>query len=388
MNIINQEILTNWRRDLHQIPEISLKEYKTKEYIVNVLKQHNIEYKEVLDTGIIVELLGKNKNKQDKTILFRADIDALPIQESNDISFKSKHNGVMHACGHDGHTTVLLGTLIELNEYYKNNEVNINTIFVFQPAEETIGGGKLIIASDEYDFSKFNIIGSYAIHLNPDYLEHHIISKPGYIMASANELFISIKGEASHAGLKHKGKDALNAATILYQELMKINSINLNTRDLNIIHIGKIYGGDAPNIVAKEAYLEGTIRTLKKENYKEIMAQISKVKNAVEIITGTEIIIEEHTSYDSVNNDLELYNIIKEVVNKENIDYIELPESYLFGEDFSAFSEISKINYSFLGIRSEEKGYTSGLHTPTFNFDEQILMTGVRYFLGIFNYFK
>ena len=118
------------------------------------------------------------------------------------------------------------------------------------------------------------------------------------------------------------------------------------------------------------------------------MEQISKVKNAVEIITGTEIIIEEHTAYDSVDNDLELYNVIKQVVNRENIDYIELPESYLFGEDFSAFSEISKINYSFLGVRSEEKGYTSGLHTPTFNFDEQILMTGVRYFLGIFNYFK
>lgn len=305
MNVITQELLTKWRRDLHQIPELSLEEFKTKEYLKKVLDSYGVSYVEVLDTGLIVTFLGYDNNPEEKTILFRADIDALPIKEENDIVFKSIHAGKMHACGHDGHTTILLGTLLEIQDYYLNNEVKQNTIFVFQPAEERLGGAALI--QKEFDFKKYNIVGSFALHLNPDYPEHTIISKKDYIMADATEIIFHIKGKAAHVGLKHTGVDALNAATLLYTELLKLNSLNLDAKDFNIIHIGKLESGDAANIVPKYAQLMGTTRTLTRENYELIMTHIRKIVNAVEVLTDTKISIDITTHYESVFNDENLY---------------------------------------------------------------------------------
>lgn len=388
MKKITQDMLTKWRRELHQIPELSLVEFETKKYIQKVLEESNIEYSEVLDTGLIVQFKASKSDEQTKTILFRADIDALPIQEANDIEFKSQNPGVMHACGHDGHTTILLGTVLETAEFYKNNEVNFNTMFVFQPAEETIGGAGLLVRDYAEYFASQNIEASYALHLNPDYPENTIISREKEIMASATEVVIKITGQASHVGLKHRGRDALNVASVVYQELLKLNTMYLNARETNIIHIGKMSGGDAPNIVAKEALLEGTIRTYSTASFDKISEQIKTIAKGLEVLYGVTIDVEFSCGYPAVINDTLPYELIKNVVVAENIDYVELPDAYLFGEDFSFFSEMSPINYSFLGIRNEEKNYISGLHTPTFNFDENILMTGVKYFLGIVKYYN
>lgn len=387
MKKVTLENIIEFRRYFHKNPELSLKEYNTKKYIKSILDKNKISYEEVLDTGLIVIFRGENNNPKDRTILFRADIDALPIKEENDIEFKSINEGVMHACGHDGHTTILLATLLEVSEYYKKNSIDINIIFVFQPAEETKGGAEKIINSS-FVFDEYNIEACYALHLNPDYEENSIISKSGYIMASANQFIIKIKGKASHVGLKHNGIDSINAACIIYQEMLKINSLQLDPYDVNIIHIGKLVAGDASNIVANSASLEGTIRTLKNENYKKIMNKINNIIKSVENLTDTKIDIEITTDYASVKNDEVLYELIKNITQKENIKYIELPKSYLYGEDFSSFSKVSPINYSFLGIRNEKKGYTSGLHTPTFNFDEECLITGIKYFLAIFKYYS
>ena len=254
MKVITEENLTSWRRHLHQNPELSLEEHKTKEFIASVLKEYGIEYQETLETGLVVIFKASVETKD--TIIFRADIDALPITEENDVDFKSNNDGVMHACGHDGHTTMLLGSVIEAADYYKNNDTKVNSIFVFQPAEETFGGGNLLI--NDFDFSLYNILASYALHMNPDYPEGHIISKPKEIMASANEYRIYIKGRAAHVGLKNTGIDALNVATMFFQEMLKLNALHTKARNTNIIHIGKMYGGDAMNVVAENAYLEHT----------------------------------------------------------------------------------------------------------------------------------
>ena len=164
MKVITEENLTLWRRHLHQNPELSLEEYKTKEFIASVLTEHGIEYQQTLETGLVVIFKASVETKD--TILFRADIDALPISEENDVDFKSNNDGVMHACGHDGHTTMLLGSVIEAADYYKNNDTKVNSVFVFQPAEETFGGGNLLI--NDFDFSPYNILASYALHMNPD----------------------------------------------------------------------------------------------------------------------------------------------------------------------------------------------------------------------------
>lgn len=385
MQVLTRDNLIKWRRDLHQNPELSIKEYQTKEYIKTILNEYDVAYEEVLETGLIVTFMGKNNNKKDRTIIFRADIDALPIQEENDIEFKSKNPGVMHACGHDGHTTILLASVIETKKFYEDNQPDFNSLFIFQPAEETIGGARMMI--DQYDFSQFNIESSYAIHLNPDFAENTIISKAKEIMASATEFRVKIKGLAAHVGLKHKGIDAINIASVFYQELLKLNTLNLNARDINIIHVGKLWAGDALNIVAKEANLEGTIRTYSKDSLAFIQEKIKDIAKGLEIINHCKIELDFGFGYDAVINDHKEYEIIKAVCQNENIDYIELEEAYLYGEDFSAFRQVSPINYSFLGIRNEEKGFIYGLHTPKFNFDENILETGVNYFVGLVKYY-
>lgn len=384
MKVVTEENLTKWRRHLHQNPELSLKEYETKEYIKSILDSYSIAYKETLETGLVVILEASEKTKD--TILFRADIDALPILEENDVEFKSKNDGVMHACGHDGHTTMLLGAVVEAREYYKQNQTKVNSIYVFQPAEETFGGGNLLI--NDFDFSEYNILASYALHMNPDYPEGHIISKPNEIMASANEYRTYIKGRAAHVGLKNTGIDALNVATMFFQEMLKLNALHTKARNTNIIHIGKMYGGDAMNVVAENAYLEGTIRTYSMDDLAQIKKAILDTKKGLEYLSGADIRIDFAEGYPAVINDKEPYEVIKKVVADKNIDYIELEEAYLYGEDFSFFSRLSSINYSFLGLRNEEKNYTSGLHTPTFNFDEKILKVGVKYYTGILEYYN
>ncbi|MBU0278065.1 M20 family metallopeptidase [Gemella sp. zg-1178] len=388
MNIVTLEMLKKWRRDLHANPELSMEEFETKEYIKNILLKNSIEYKEVLATGLIVSFKSNEENKKEDTIIFRADIDALPIHEENKIEFRSKNDGIMHACGHDGHTAMLIGAVLETKNYYENNKVRFNTMFVFQPAEETIGGAGLLVTDYKDYFSKYNILASYALHLNPDYPENIIISKEKEIMASATEFRVDIKGKSAHVGLKYTGIDALNVASIFYQELLKLNTLNLKARDTNIIHVGKMWGGNALNIVAQSANLEGTIRTYKTSNYNTIKENILSIAEGLEKITNTKISVDFGEGYDAVFNNKEEYEIIKKVCKAENIEYKELPEAYLYGEDFSAFTKISTINYSFLGIRNEEKSYVSGLHTPTFNFDENILETGVKYYIGILKYYN
>jgi uncharacterized hydrolase SH1513 len=384
MKIITEEILKTWRRHLHQNPELSLKEYKTKEFLISILDEYGIGYKETLETGLVIILNANNETKD--TVLYRADIDALPIQEENNIDFKSQIDGVMHACGHDGHTTMLLGSVIEAADYYKNNDTYVNSIFVFQPAEETFGGGNLLI--DDFDFTPFNILASYALHMNPDYPENNIVSKPNEIMASANEYRIYIKGKAAHVGLKNTGIDALNVATMFFQEMLKLNALHTKARNTNIIHIGKMYGGDAMNVVAENAYMEGTIRTYSMHDLAIIKKAILDTKKGLEYLTGAEIRVEFAEGYPAVINDSNPYEVMREVVSNKEISYIELEEAYLYGEDFSFFSRLSPINYSFLGLRNEEKDFISGLHTPTFNFDEKILATGVKYYLGLIEYYN
>ena len=340
MKIVTEENLKTWRRHLHQNPELSLKEYKTKEFLISVLNGYGIDYKETLETGLVIILNANNETKD--TVLYRADIDALPIQEENNIDFKSQTDGVMHACGHDGHTTMLLGSVIEAADYYKNNDTYVNSIFVFQPAEETFGGGNLLI--DDFDFTPFNILASYALHMNPDYPENNIVSKPNEIMASANEYRIYIKGKAAHVGLKNTGIDALNVATMFFQEMLKLNALYTKARNTNIIHIGKMYGGDAMNVVAENAYMEGTIRTYSMHDLAIIKKAILDTKKGLEYLTGAEIRVEFAEGYPAVINDSNPYEVMREVVSNKEISYIELEEAYLYGEDPSPFSRLSPIH--------------------------------------------
>ena len=205
MKVTRLEDLIRWRRHLHKNPELSQKEYKTAAYIRAELDKMDLTYETCLNTGTIVYIDGGGQD----TIILRADIDALPIREMNDVDFKSQNDGVMHACGHDAHASMLLGAAKEILELKRSGGLKVNILAVFQPSEESFGGANLLIK--EYDFKKYNIKASYALHVNPDFEEGKIVTRPGPIMASCNEFTIDVKGRTAHVGLRENGLNALNA---------------------------------------------------------------------------------------------------------------------------------------------------------------------------------
>lgn len=377
MKFTKLEQIKNWRRFLHENPELSLKEYKTTEFIRNELDKMGLEYEAPMDTATVVKLYGKGE----KYIVLRADIDALPIKEMNDIEFRSKNDGVMHACGHDAHATMLLGAINELSEISKSKDLDINILAIFQPSEESFGGANLLI--ENYNFDKYEIIGSFALHINPDYEEGTIISRIGPIMASCNEFAVNIKGKSAHVGKREEGINALNAAIQIYSQVQAIPTYDLDSKHTNIIHTGIVRAGEVMNSVPENAFLEGTIRTYDKDDFAIIKKRIVEICQGVSLSTKCEVVPEIRAGYPAVINSEILYDKSVNAAKKAKANHITRKDPYLLGEDFSFFGKIAPINYSFIGVRNNELGYTSGLHTPTLQLREEALIFGIDYFVEI-----
>lgn len=377
MKYTSLEQIKEWRRYLHAHPELSLKEFETSKYIREELLKMGLSYETPMETATVVEIKGNS----DKYIIFRADIDALPIKEMNNLDYCSKNENVMHACGHDAHTTMLLAAINELSQLSKAGKLDINILATFQPAEESFGGANLLIKA--FDFSKYDIIGAYALHINPDYEEGTIISKIGPIMASCNEFAIEIKGKSAHVGIREEGINAINAAVQIYNQLQAIPIYSLDSKHTNIVHIGVMRAGEVMNSVPANAFLEGTIRTYYEEDFKIIKKKAENICNGVALSTSCEVNLTVREGYPAVINSELL--IEKSILSAEKAlaKHIIRKEPYLLGEDFSFFSQIAPLSYSFIGIRNEKLGYTSGLHTPTLQMREESLVFGVDYFVEI-----
>ena len=377
MDITTLDDLKKWRRHIHRNPELSLKEYETSDYIRKELKDMGVSYETPMDTATIVHIKGNS----DDYIILRADIDALPISEINDVDFCSKNCGVMHACGHDAHTAMLLGAVKELQYLSQKGELNINVIAVFQPSEESFGGADILIG--KYDFDKYKPKAAYALHVNPDYSEGNIISRVGPIMASCNEFAVEIKGKSAHVGIRETGINAMNAAVSVYTQIQAIPTYNLDAKHTNIIHIGFMKVGEVMNSVPENGFLEGTIRTYNMDDKQIIKKRIEEICNGVSISTLCNVDFTLRDGYPAVLNDENLIDISENAAKCAGAKFINRKEPYLLGEDFSFFSKVCPINYSFIGIRNEELGYTSGLHTPTLMMREEALVFGVDYFTEI-----
>lgn len=375
-----EERVTTHRRALHLIPELSFQEYKTTEYIRSELEKLSIDYLSPLETATVVYLKGNS----DKTIGFRADIDALPIIEETGVPFESTHPLAMHACGHDGHASILLTFAEWCKAQQDLNQLKHNVLLVFQPSEESNAGANALIKA--FPFEEYNLEGLFGVHLGPDTNEGVLLTKEGPLTASATEYRIRIKGRSAHVAEKETGANALGALSNIVNQIAQIQQYQLSGLNQNVIHIGKMDAGEAINTVASNGYLEGTIRTYSPEDLEVIKSQLSAIVESNDQIFGTTSTLSIAEGYPPVINPASLLDIVEKSAASAGLSLSLKAKPYLFGEDFSFYSTVTQTNFAFLGIKNTSKGYTSGLHTSTFNFDESVLVYGVQYFQEILNH--
>ncbi len=362
------------RRDLHKIPELGFEEIKTSKYIQTYLDRLGVTYESnVANTGIIAYLKGYEGKK---TICFRADMDALSVNEENNIDFKSIHIGNMHACGHDGHMTIAIGLLKYLVE--NQQKLRDNVVILFQPAEEGPGGAMPIVESGV--LKKYNIDEIYGLHLFPNIEEGKIGVCPGPMMSQAGEFDIFITGKSAHGAMPQEGIDSILIAGQLITSIQTIASRSMNPMDSVVITIGRISGGERRNIIAREVVIEGTIRTFNEDAYTTIKNRIVEIKKGLEVAYNCKIEVAIRDLYPAVINDKKL---TEEFIKGQETDIVEIVTPLMLAEDFSYYQKEIPGVFFFLGSGNKEKGYTSPLHNASFNFDERILGYGVHVFSNI-----
>ncbi|QEK12525.1 amidohydrolase [Crassaminicella thermophila] len=370
---IREEII-KVRRVLHQIPEVGFKEEKTNAFIIEKLQEYGIKvYKDVAKTGVIGYLKG---NIGDRTIAFRADMDALSVEEKTNLSYASKHKGMMHACGHDGHMAIVLGLAKFLSLHAEKLRDNI--VFLFQPAEEGPGGAKPMI--EEGVIEKFQIDNIVGLHVYPEVEEGKIGCKEGPMMAQTGEFDIIINGQSGHGAIPQKAKDSIVIAADLISTYQTIISRNINPVEGAVLTIGKMYGGERRNIIAGDVTLEGTLRAFNEETYETIKERMIKIAKGIEIVHNCKIEVIFRDMYPAVINDKNLVEKLIKAVGKENVVNME-PQ--MISEDFSYFQRKIPGLFFFLGVRNEEKECIYPLHNNKFTFNEEILLTGVQVYLNL-----
>lgn len=361
------EELRQIRRDLHKIPELGLKEYKTSAYIREKLESFGITEMETwLETGVVAVIRGKGKKE---AVAFRADMDALPVTEQTGCDFTSEHVGCMHACGHDGHVTVLLGFAKYLQEH--KDELENDVVLIFQPAEEGPGGAQLLV--DAGLFEKHPVRCIIGCHIFPQVPQGKVACRKGAMMARNGEVDVHIYGESAHGAQPHLGHDAVLAAGAVITGLHTILSRNVSPLDSGVLTFGAIHGGEACNIIAKEVKLEGTMRAFSDEAYETMTKRVQEAAAGIAAGYGCKGEAVFRHMYRVVDNDPKLVELLQEVAGD---NYEETPP-YMLAEDFSLYLQKVPGMFFFLGSGNEEKGYIHSLHSAQFQFDEEILALGV-----------
>jgi len=362
----------NIRNHIHSNPELSFQEFETSKFIKGQLDALGIEYEDgFVKTGIVATIEGKDPGT--KTIAMRADLDALPILEENDVPYKSKNDGVMHACGHDVHTSVALGMARVLNEI--REEFTGTLKLIFQPGEEKLPGGASLMI-EEGILDKINATAIFGIHVMPTIDAGQVGFRSGIYMASADEIYLTIKGKGGHAALPALNIDPLPIAAEILVELYKITS---PADDIPmVLAFGKMNANGATNVIPSEVTIEGTFRTMNEEWRKELHQIVTKTAQDIAVNHGAECEVLIKKGYPCLVNDEAMTAAAKtaaeEFLGKDNVRELELR---MTADDFATFSQAMPGCYFRLGIRNEEEGINSGVHTPTFNIDERALETGV-----------
>ena len=362
--------LINVRRDLHKTPELGLKEFKTKEKIKKYLDEIGISYTEYKNTTAIVAEINSNF---EKTVALRADIDALPIDEELDLDYKSQNPGVMHACGHDAHTAILLGACKVL---YENRDLlKVNVKFFFQPGEE-IGAGKYMIEEGCLENPKVDMI--FGLHVGSHIKTGYIEIKKGTAAASTDRLILKVLGKNGHGAYPHEGVDAIVIASYLVTALQSIISRNIDPTDSAVISFGKIEGGNKGNIICDEVKLTGTLRTLNEDTRHLIKEKIKAMCENVSIGFGGKVDLEIIPGIPTLVNTSELVDLVvkntSELLGCDKV--LKKEKSPLGAEDFAWFLQKVPGVFFNIGCGNEDKNTTYPIHNSKFNIDEDCLLIG------------
>lgn len=358
--------LISYRRELHQYPELSLKEFETTKRIKKWLKDLNIDILDLdLPVGVLAEIKGDIPGP---TIALRADIDALPIREQTNLPFASKNEDVMHACGHDFHTSSMIGAAIILNKNRKKIKGNIRLIF--QPAEESAVGAKKMI-----DAGALNEVKAiFGMHNKPEVSVGSIGVKSGPLMASVDKFKIFIKGKGGHAGVPNKNIDPIVAAGHVITSLQTIVSRNIDPLESAVVSICKLEGGTAWNVIPDIVELEGTVRTFSKDTREKIPELMRRIAQNTTKSFGATAKVEWVSSLPSLDNTSEYTKVIEDTAKDIQINVVEANPT-LGGEDFSLYLQEIPGFFIWMGTSGNEDW-----HHPEFTIDEKALPISAAYF--------
>jgi amidohydrolase len=380
---INEEIdkhiaeIIKIRRFIHMNPELSNREYETAKLVSSKLTSLGLDVQTgVAKTGVIGLLRG---GQQGPTIAIRADMDALPLQELNSLPYKSLNPGVMHACGHDIHTSIALGTAFALSPLKDRMKGNIK--FIFQPAEEgppqgEEGGADLMIKEGVLENPSVGAI--FSLHVWPEDLGQVYFS-PGFILASSDAFQIQIKGKSAHGARPQEGIDSIVLASEVVIGLQSIISREIDPTDPAVLTIGKIEGGTRSNIIADRVILEGTVRTLSEANRKKIPRLIENLVKGLTQSSGASYVLNYEPSLPSVYNHPELgKNMLPTLIRLFGEDRVKQLSPQMVSEDFSYFAQKIPGFYFFLGVKTPGPQPAAPLHNPAFNPDERSIALGIK----------
>ena len=362
------------RRHLHAYPELSMQEFKTSGYIASFLTDIDIPLRRgIAETGLTGLIEGKNPLS--KVIGLRADMDALPVQELNDIPYKSTVSGVMHACGHDVHMASLLGAAKILNELKDDFEGSVKLIF--QPSEEKYPGGAIRMI--EEGVLKDPVVEKiYGLHVFPALPAGKVGMKEGKYMASTDELFFTVKGRGGHGATPDLNIDPVVIAAHIILALQQIVSRQANPVNPTVLSIGHVLADGKTNVIPDYVKMEGVLRTFDENWRKEVKQKITKLVTSIAESMGGTCDVSIAKGYPYLVNDIETTKKVRqyaeEYLGLENVEKLEMR---MTSEDFAYFSQQVPACFYRLGIRNDAKGITANLHSPTFNVDESSLETGM-----------
>ena len=362
--------VVRWRRHLHRHPELSFQERETAAFVAETLEGFGapLEVEQPAENSVVARLAT---GRPGPVVALRADIDALPIEEASGVEFASESPGVMHACGHDAHTAMLLGAarlLAEARDRLPGGEIR----FLFQPAEELApGGARDLVAAGAVDGADF----VYGCHVWTGLEAGRVAAMPGPFMAATDFFTLAITGPGGHGGMPHQATDTIAIAAQVVSNLQHVVARRIDPLEPAVVTVGAFHAGDAPNVIPGRAELAGTVRSFAPDVRDRLPGLIEEVVRGISAAHGAEYELEYETGYEAVVNDERATALVRAVVDDDAL--AELPP-IMGGDDFSAYLANAPGCYAFVGARSEDAGAVHPHHHPCFRIDERALPIGVR----------
>lgn len=377
-NRVSKENIINWRRHLHRHPELSFHEVETSNYIYNILESFGVYKLERLTPTSVLATL--ETGRPGKTIALRADIDALPIHEEAEVEFISETDGVMHACGHDAHTSMLLGAAEVIATM--TDQLNGTLKLIFQHAEELApGGAQELVKAGVMD----GVDMVFGLHVAPMIPTGAVVYLDGPLTAASDAFILNIQGKGAHGSMPDLSIDPINIGVEIVNSINHIVSREINAFDTAVISIGKFAGGSAPNIIPDTVEIQGTVRTLLPDTRTFVEERIKSVIEHITAMHGATYELTYRHGYDSVRNNTEATEVVVEAAKK----VVAVPQLLIEGktimgsEDFSAYTSVTPGSFFILGCGTKEEGYAYINHHPKFILDENAFTTGSEMFVQI-----